>query len=92
MRVLADYYRYTGDRKFLAEQWPALTKELAWASTQLNQDGLFLTNKNDGLDWDYYDGPKVGAVTAFNAQYYRVLLDGAEMADALGERDQADTI
>jgi hypothetical protein len=89
VRVLADYYRYTGDKKFLAEQWPTLTKELTWASTQQNPVGLFLTNKSNGLDWDYYDGAKVGAVTAFNAQYYRVLLDGAEMADALGERDLA---
>jgi alpha-L-rhamnosidase len=89
VRVLADYYRYTGDRKFLAEQWPVLTKELAWASTQQTKDGLFLTNKSNGLDWDYYDGPKEGAVTAFNALYYRVLLDGAEMADAIGARDQA---
>ena len=89
VRALADYYRFTGDRKFVTDQWPTLTRELAWASTQLNHNGLFLANKSNGLDWDYYDGPKVGAVTAFNAQYYRVLLDGAEIADALGERDQA---
>ena len=89
VRVLADYYRYTGDKKFLAGQWPVLTKELAWASTQTNKDGLFLANKSNGLDWDYYDGPIVGAVTAYNALYYRVLLDSAEMADALGEREQA---
>jgi hypothetical protein len=89
VRVLADYYRFTGDKKFLAEQWPTLTKELAWASTQLNHDGLFLTTRGNGLDWDYYGGPKVGAVKVFNAQYYGVLLDGAGMADALGEHDQA---
>jgi alpha-L-rhamnosidase len=91
VRLLADYYLYTNDEKFLVEQWPILTKELAWASTQVNKDGLFITNKSNGLDWDYYDGPKLGAVTAFNALYYRALIDGSDMADAVGERDQART-
>ena len=44
-----------------------------------------------GLDWDLYDGPKTGAVTEFNALYYRDLLAGAQMARALGDDAQADT-
>ena len=89
VRVLAEYYLYTGDKKFLAEEWPTLTKELAWASTQVNKDGLFVTDKKNGLDWDYYDGAKTGAVTSFNALYYGALLDSSEMAEAMGEREQA---
>lgn len=89
VQVLADYYLYTGDRKFIQEQWPTLTKELAWASTQVNNNGLLITNSNNGLDWDYYDGPKQGAVTAFNALYYGVLVHSSEMAEAIGEQDQA---
>jgi hypothetical protein len=42
-----------------------------------------------GYDWDYYDGAKTGAVTAFNAIYYRALLDGAYVADGLGYQDVA---
>ena len=89
VRVLADYYLFTGDKKFLLEEWPTLTKEMAWAADQVGKDGLFITNSKNGHDWDYYDGPKLGAVTGFNALYYRVLLDSSKLADAIGEHDQA---
>lgn len=86
---LADYFRFTGDTRFAMAQWPTLSKELAWANGQLNKDGLFETKEDNGSDWDYYDGPKKGAVTSFNALYYRVLCDVADMADAVGKKDEA---
>jgi hypothetical protein len=88
-KALADYYLYTGDKEFLKDEWPILTKELDWAASQVRSDGLFVTDAKNGHDWDYYDGPKVGAVTAYNALYYRVLFDSAALADDLGQKDQA---
>jgi alpha-L-rhamnosidase len=88
-RALADYYLYTGDKEFLKEEWPILTRELDWSASQVASDGLFVTNQKNGRDWDYYDGPKVGAVTAYNALYYRVLIDSAGLADDLGQDIQA---
>jgi alpha-L-rhamnosidase len=88
-KALAGYYLYTGDKKFLKDEWPILTKELDWSAKQVGRDGFFITDQKNGLDWDYYDGPKVGAVTAFNALYYRVLIDSATLADELGQDSQA---
>jgi alpha-L-rhamnosidase len=87
--ALADYYLYTGDKEFLKEEWPILTKELDWSASQVGSDGLFVTNQKNGHDWDYYDGPKVGAVTGYNALYYRVLINSAGLADDLGQEIQA---
>jgi Bacterial alpha-L-rhamnosidase 6 hairpin glycosidase domain/Bacterial alpha-L-rhamnosidase C-terminal domain len=89
VKALADYYLYTGDKEFLTEEWPILTRELDWSASQVGSDGLFATDKKNGHDWDYYDGPKVGAVTAYNALYYRVLIDSATLADDLGQDFQA---
>jgi len=88
-RALADYYLYTGDKEFLKEEWPILTRELDWCARQVGSEGLFVTDQKNGHDWDYYDGPKVGAVTGYNALYYRVLMDSAGLADDLGQDTQA---
>ena len=48
--------------------------------------GLLITNAGgDGRDWDFYDGGKPGAVTAYNAIYYKALTDAAYLADELAK-------
>lgn len=89
VKALADYHLHTADKEFLKQEWPILTKELDWAASQLNGDGLFVTDEKNGHDWDYYDGSKTGAVTGFNALYYSVLVESARLADDLGEDAQA---
>ncbi|MGQ7889113.1 alpha-L-rhamnosidase-related protein [Paenibacillus sp. WC2504] len=90
VRDLAEYYLYTGDKTFLEQEWPVVQRELAWSASQVNNQGLFITDQSNGNDWDYYDGPKKGGVTAFNALYYQTLLDGASMAKALGHTELAE--
>ncbi len=51
--------------------------------------GLLVTNTQNGQDWDYYDGEKTGEVTAFNDIYYEALVNGASLADALGQSGAA---
>lgn len=84
VRNLALYYEYTGDLKFVQQEWPIAQDELAWSARQVDANGLFATDNGDGADWDYYDGNKTGEVTAYNAMYYQTLLDGAQLAKALG--------
>lgn len=87
---VASYYLYTGDLGFVRQEWPAVQRELAWnASNTDPATGLLQTSSSTGMDWDYYDGAKTGAVTEFNALYYHDLAVAASLADALGDHAQA---
>ena len=63
----------------------------SWPGTPrlVDSRGLLVTNSSDGLDWDWYDGDKTGAVTEYNALYYLDLIDGATLATAAGQIAQA---
>jgi alpha-L-rhamnosidase len=88
---LGSYYLYTGDTAFVQQEWPVVEGELAWDASQLDSNGLLVTNSSDGADWDYYDGAKTGEVTEYNILYYKALLDGAMLATAAGQTSQAAT-
>ena len=81
---IATYYLYTGDLSFVRSEWPMITRELAYNESMVDGRGLLVTNDDDGMDWDYYDGNKTGEVTAYNDIYYQTLTSAASMADALG--------
>ncbi|MEU9190515.1 alpha-L-rhamnosidase C-terminal domain-containing protein [Streptomyces sp. NPDC048484] len=87
---LASYYLHTGDKAFVARQWPVVKRELAWNATRVDADGLFATRAGvDGADWNFYDKDKGGEVSAYNILYYKTLIDGAALATAAGETAQA---
>jgi alpha-L-rhamnosidase len=88
---IATYYRYTGDLAFVRSEWPMIQRELAYNRGMVDTRGLLVTDGSDGLDWDYYDGAKTGAVTAYNVIYYQTLRDAATMARALGDTGDAAT-
>jgi alpha-L-rhamnosidase len=88
---LGDYYLYSGDTSFVQQEWPTVEAELAWGATQLDSNGLFVTDGSDNADWDFYDGGKNGEVTEYNLLYYKTLLDGAVLASAAGDGAQAAT-
>ena len=48
--------------------------------------GLLVTSSSE-RDWDFYDGGKPGAVTAYNAMYYKALTDAAQIASDLAAKD-----
>lgn len=89
---IATYYLFTGDLDFVRSEWPMITRELAYDRSLLDARGLVVTNTADGMDWDYYDGAKVGEVTAYNDIYFETLKDAAMMASALGMGTQATTL
>jgi alpha-L-rhamnosidase len=88
---IATYYLYTGDLAFVRSEWPMITRELAYDASMVDDRGLLSTNESDGQDWDYYDGNKIGEVTAYNDIYYRVLTNAASLAAALGLQGPAAT-
>jgi alpha-L-rhamnosidase len=88
---IATYYLYTGDLTFVRTEWPMITRELAYNRSMVDSRGLLATNNDNGMDWDYYDGPKSGKVTAYNDIYYEALTSAATMASHLGLHAQATT-
>jgi alpha-L-rhamnosidase len=85
---IASYYRFSGDLGFVRSQWQNIMRELAWNRSLVDGRSLLVTG-GEGLDWDYYDGAKTGAVTAYNAIYVETLRDAADLADALGRHGDA---
>ncbi|GAA3614358.1 hypothetical protein GCM10022223_33240 [Kineosporia mesophila] len=81
---IALHHRYTADTEFLRTQWSAVLRELEFDRSLLDHRGLIVTDENNGLDWDWYDGPKLGAVSAYNVSAYIALRHVADLADALG--------
>ncbi|MGH3067498.1 MAG: GH116 family glycosyl hydrolase [Streptosporangiaceae bacterium] len=79
---VGDYYTYTGDKSFVAQQWPTVQREMAWELAQVNTGGLFVTTAADDLNWNIESHD--GVVTFYNALYYKTLTDAAQMARALG--------
>ena len=73
----------------MRSEWPMIAREMAFDQSMVDSRGLLVANSSDGLDWDYYDGPKVREVTAYNDIYYEMLVDAATTADALGLRSLA---
>ena len=82
---LAQYYVFTGDGAFVKQEWPVVERELLYLKGLTNSQGLFVSDSSDGMDWHYYDGSLTGMVTAYNALYYKVLLDAAFLAPAAGQ-------
>jgi alpha-L-rhamnosidase len=80
---LATYYLYTGDTAFVRQEWPIVQRELAWNASQLSSAGLFVTTGQDNRNWnlEYLSG----TLTANNVLYYQALVDGAQLADAVGQ-------
>lgn len=85
---VADYWRYSGDRSFLADIWPAVKRLAAWFAAQEDDDHLFAGADREGwwcfIDWaDYLD--KRDRVTAVSCFYFKMLGMVAELAEELGE-------
>ena len=83
---LAGYYLYSGDADFVKSQYQILKNELAYNRALVDPgSGLLISNSSE-RDWDFYDGGKPGAVTAYNAIYYKALTDAAHLAGDLAQR------
>ena len=88
---LGSYYRYSADLDFVQSQYQVMKNELAYNRSLVDPaSGLLITGGADGRDWDFYDGGKIGAVTAYNALYYKALTEATHLAGELAERRSAD--
>jgi len=89
---LALYHLYTGDVAFVRAQWPAIVRQLAYDHSRVDDRGLYITSGDEGKDWDWYDGDKHGAVSAYNVVYCHVLRQASILAAAIGEDAAAEDL
>jgi Bacterial alpha-L-rhamnosidase 6 hairpin glycosidase domain/Bacterial alpha-L-rhamnosidase C-terminal domain len=79
VRGVISYYRYTGDRDYLASVLPALRTELAYNGQFLNADNLVVSN-----DRDYWQATQTGEVTKYSIDYYVLLREMAWVERTVG--------
>ncbi|MCD6509852.1 MAG: alpha-L-rhamnosidase N-terminal domain-containing protein [Thermoprotei archaeon] len=84
-----EYYMYTGDVRFLEEIYPAVAKTCRNLEGYLNEKGLLEITAWNMLDWAPMDTPSSGIVTHLNAWLVEALRRAANMALALGYKDDA---
>ena len=84
---LAGYYLYSGDTAFAESQYQTLKNQMTYDRGLVDAtSGLLITSSSE-RDWDFYDGGKPGAVTAYNALYYKALTGASSIASDLAAKD-----
>jgi alpha-L-rhamnosidase len=86
---LASYYLYSGDLDFVRSQYAIVQKQMAYNRALVDPATGLLISGSSERDWDFYDGGKPGAVTAYNAIYYKALTDAAALATDVGNAADA---
>lgn len=80
------YYLYTGDRAFLDQYWPTLTKDVAWFESAVGADGLLNVPGGASGHWGYGNS---GKEAYDNALYVHALSLAAQAADVESPSDAA---
>ena len=84
--AVCDYFERSGDIAFLQAYWPLVKRELAWENSQIDpSNGLFQMTAADSADWDTNVTHTNGDYAAPSILHYASLLDGAVLADAIGD-------
>ncbi|WP_322047960.1 alpha-L-rhamnosidase C-terminal domain-containing protein [Paraburkholderia sp. J67] len=89
VKLLRDYYQYTGNLALVRAQWPALEGELRYLRDHADANGLISVDAHEAQDWlPDFAHPVTGVVTSTNAIYYGILNDAAYLAGALAKPDE----
>ncbi|MDE1184754.1 alpha-L-rhamnosidase C-terminal domain-containing protein [Paraburkholderia sp.] len=92
IRLLHDYYQFTGDASLVNEQFAAVQGELGYLQTLVDSNGLISVTAANAQDWlPDFTNPVTGEVTSTNVLYYRTLTEAASLAQALGATSTAAT-
>lgn len=94
VQSLVDYWSLTGDRTLLIDTYPALLDFLGYLGAQEEPSTGLLNLPPESwsqtalIDW-LAPRSRYGQSTALNSLYYRTLLNGSRIADALGRSEDA---
>lgn len=85
------YYRFYGDRDFLAEQYPKMVRWIGYMLTR-REDGLIVREEDGGWclgDWGSATPPAIDPAFVNTAFFAHLLAYAAELAEVLGYSDDA---
>ncbi|WP_274362071.1 family 78 glycoside hydrolase catalytic domain [Paenibacillus thermotolerans] len=85
-----EYYRYNGNPAFIADIWPHVKLTLTQYLSKMNEQGLFVHNGWNLLDWAPFEQPWGGVVTPQNMFFVKALREGAEIGALAGDTEQAE--
>jgi len=88
VEALKLYFDATGDREFLREMWPTLTRQMQWFLEHRTPRGLLLAREYASFDNPLAYITCEGAT--MNAYFYQALMDADYLGRALTENPQAD--
>jgi alpha-L-rhamnosidase len=81
------YFNSTGDREFVREMWPTLTRQMQWFLDRRTPRGLLLAREYASFDNPLAYITCEGATV--NAYFYQALADSEYLGRALGQNPQA---
>ena len=88
IEALKLYFDSTGDRSFVREMWPTLTRQMQWFLDRRTLRGLLLAREYASFDNPLAYITCEGAT--MNAYFYQALLDSDYLGRALGEKPQTE--
>jgi hypothetical protein len=88
IEALKLYFDSTGDRSFVREMWPTLTRQMQWFLERRTPRGLLLAREYASFDNPLAYITCEGAT--MNAYFYQALLDSDDLGRALGEKPQTE--
>ncbi|KAL5631748.1 hypothetical protein ACGC1H_007302 [Rhizoctonia solani] len=81
-----EWYRYTGDTRFISTWWPAIKRDIDYGLSFLDKEtGLITTSGLGALNFDYYDGIAPGTHIGANSIVVWALRNAALISDSLGD-------
>ena len=87
VEALKLYFNSTGDREFVREMWPTLTRQMQWFLDRRTPRGLLLAREYGSFDNPLAYITCEGAT--INAYFYQALVDSDYLGRALGQNPQA---
>ncbi|CAE6455689.1 unnamed protein product [Rhizoctonia solani] len=81
-----EWYRYTGDTRFIRAWWPAIKRGIEYGVSFLDQEtGLITVPELASLDFNHYDGPTPGTHIGANSIVVWALRNAALISNSLGD-------
>ena len=88
VEALRVYFEATGDKAFVRQMWPTLTRLVKWFTDHRSPNGMVMAREYTSFDNPLAYITCEGAT--LNAFFYQALCDAADLGTAIGEKNQTE--